>query len=521
MQTVASGWTAEERDSVRKIAQSTQVSWHLQSTVGNRTFTIGVSTIGGNDVIGINPGAVGSPSNYRYFDESQYVTGLSWERGLKMPIGGLSSGLADIQLDNTSNRFTPRYMGGNSELYTAILPRRPIIINAGFNYNGVDQVIPQFSGIVNEQPEVNMRSRTVRLRAGDYTDYFQNKYLDHSAVYTSTTTDVIMKSLLMSELGMSTAQFDLDHGINNIPFGFFEAGAKVSTILDQLAESENGQVYQDETGILRFENRQHWDSSPYTQIQRVILTSQVLNAEAPNFDHLVNAVEVNVIERVKQPLRPIMNFNTATNIPANSTVSLFFDYGDPVLQVITPSDGGTDSYYLANATEDDTGYDMTSSVSVKSIDNFSTSSKIVFQNNSSVPVSLNHVVISGRLAVKTGETTVRLQDDSSVTAYQERLVSISNPYIQDQNWAQSLAQVILNDFAEFEKIQKITIRAIPELQLGDYISWQGRYWRIFDIKNVLDPSSGFIQELTMLQRTVTSYFRIGISTIGGSDKIAP
>ena len=81
--------------------------------------------------------------------------------------------------------------------------------------------------------------------------------------------------------------------------------------------------------------------------------------------------------------------------------------------------------------------------------------------------------------------------------------------------------MIVNDFSQPENLQKITIRAIPELQLYDLISWQGRYWRLFDIKSTIEPSIGYVQELTMLQRTITTYFRIGISTIGGGDKIAP
>src|SRR3990167_4969708 len=109
MQSVVSGWTAEERDTVRKIAHNLQVSWKKETTIGNRTFTIGVSTIGGNDVIGINPGAVAGPGAYKYFNETDYVTELEWERGLSMPTGGLSKAMAGATLDNTSGRFTPRY----------------------------------------------------------------------------------------------------------------------------------------------------------------------------------------------------------------------------------------------------------------------------------------------------------------------------------------------------------------------------------------------------------------------------
>lgn len=521
MQDVTAAFTAEEDDAVRRIAHNLQVSWKRDSLLNNRTFTIGVSSIGGNDVIGANPGAIGSPGNYRYFDESDYVTGLAWERGLNMPVGGVTKALAEAHLDNTSGRFTPRYMGGSSELYTAILPSRPMIINAGFEINGVDEVVPQFSGVLEKQPRVNKRSAEVTLQAADYVDFFENKALDQSAVFTGQSTDVIMEYLLQSQLGMSTSQYEIDPGINVIPFAFFDTGDKMTDIFQELTQAEYGHFFQDEEGVFKFKNRQWGDSSPYNEVQKVLLTSQVISAEAPADDHIINVTEVRGEAYAKQPLRVLMNFATATVIPANSAITLFFDYGTPVLEIIEPTVGGTDSYYSANTVSDDSGADVTSSVDIKSIDTFSTNSKIVFENTSGSSVFLNHVVISGRSAQKTGEIYSRLQDDSSVTAFNERVHTIENRFIQNSDWASSLAQLILDDFSEPENLQKIEIRAIPELQLFDLISWQGRYWRIFNIRATLDPQQGFTQELTLLQRTTTTYFRIGISTIGSSDKIAP
>lgn len=514
MQSVNAAWTVEERDPVRKIAQGTLISWHKQSNLGNRTFTIGVSLIGGNDIIGVNPGAIGSPGNYKYFDESSYIMGLSWERGLNFPTGGLTKALAEVRLDNTSGRFTPRYMGGSSELYTAILPSRPVIINAGFNF-GVDQTIPQFAGLVTEQPEVSMRDRQVRLRATDYTSFFQGVYIDQESMFTSKRTDEVMTTLLTGTLGMNTAQFDLDYGINLIPFGIFEAGTLMSKIFHDLVEAENGHFYQDESGIFKFENRQHWDSSPYTQVQRIIYTAQVLQAQSPNQDHIVNVVEVKSAIIEKQPLQIVFQLGSPLQLNPNSDTELFVSFDDPILAITTPS------AFLANSSNDGTGTDLTSSVSVKSISKFAKTAKIIFTNSSSTTAFMTELNIYGRPAKKISDLYYRAQDDSSVTAYQEKLLTIDNPYIQNQSWAASYAGMILNDFSDIEKLQKITIRAVPELQMGDLISWQGRYWRVYDIKTILDPSYGFIQELTLLQRTITSYFRIGISTIGGTDRIAP
>jgi hypothetical protein len=522
VQSVAAGWTAEERDPVRSIAHNLQVSWKKFSTLSARTFTIGVSTIGGNDIIGINPGAIGSPGNYKYFDESQYVLGLGWERGLNMPLGGLTKALAEAELDNTSGRFTPRYMGGNSELFTAILPRRPMIINAGFDFGGVDQVIPQFAGTLNYAPEVRIRNKTIRLRAADYVDFFQNRYLDQEVMFTSQTTDTVLETL-MTNMGMNTAQYDLDPGINIIPFGLFEKGTRFGDIINQLVQAENGHFYQDESGIFKFENRQHWDSSPYTQVQRIILTGQVINAEAPNMDHLINVVEIKAQIKQKQPAQTIFNLPALTfiTVPGNSSLDQFFEFQDAVLQLTDPTNGGANSYFVANSASDETGTDLTSSIQVNNLGTFAKSVKYRFTNTSSYTVYITQLVLSGRVAKHTSDLYYRQQDDSSVTAYEEQPLRIENDYIQNESWAASLSQMLLTDYSDVENLQKITIRAIPELQLGDLVSWQGRYFRIYNIAAQLNPSVGFVQELTMLQRQITSYFRIGISVVGGTDKIAP
>jgi hypothetical protein len=522
MQTVGAGWTAEAKDTVRSPSQNTRISWKRFSTLNNRTFTIGTSSIGGNDIIGANPGSIGSPGNYAYFDESQYVTGLSWERGLKMPLGGLIKAQAEINLDNNSGRFTPRYMGGNSELFTAMLPNRPVIINAGFNIGGVDQTLSQFAGVINSQPEVNQRRRTVRLSAVDYIDYFQDKYLDQSVMFTSQRTDQVMTTLA-TQLGMNTAQYDFDTGINIIPFGMFEKGTRFADIFDKLAEAENGHFYQNESGIFKFENRQHWDSAPYTTVQKVIYTAQVIDAEAPSDDHLINVVEINSDVYQKQPLQNVFNLPSLSSIlvPAGSSVEQFFEFQDPVLALTHPTNGGTNSFYVANTLSDGSGTDMTSSIAITNIGTFAQNVKYRFTNTTASPIYVTQLVLSARIAKKISTLYYREQDDSSVTAYQEHPVQIDNPYIQDSSWAASYARMVLNDFSDVESLQKITIRAFPELQLGDLVSWQGRYWRVYDIKSTFDPSYGYLQELTMLQRAHVHYFIIGVSQIGGSDKIAP
>lgn len=514
MQVVPTGWTAEERDTTRKIVGSAQVAWKKTFTSTIRIFTIGVSTIGGKDVIGSSGGVISDWNRYQYQDESSRLTGMSYERSLQIPIGGVAKAMAEVNLDNTSNRYTPRQMGGSSELFTAVSkPRRPIILNAGFNYGGVDQTIPQFVGVTTKTPVSSMREKTTRLQADDFLGFLQNRYVDDSSMFTGLRTDQVIENILQN-LGYGTAQYSLDYGIQVVPFGLFEVGTKYLDIINKLVQAENGHFYQDEAGILRFENRQHWDASPYNQVQRVLQTSQVIDAKAPEDSYIINVVEVKSKPRAKQPNQLVFTLSGTKELTAAGNTEIFINFDDPMLSIDNP-------VYVANTLSDGTGTDITSSVTLKSFSKFAKSCKIVLSTNLPGGGYITAMTLYGRPAKVSKDIYTRLQDDSSVTAYEERPYIIENDYIQSQDWANSFAQMVLNDYSNVENLQEIVIRALPELQMGDLVSWQGRYWRVYGIKTSVSPSGGLLQTLKILQRTITTYFRIGISTIGGTDKIAP
>lgn len=516
MQSVTSAFTASSKSSLRNVGASSLISWKKQRLSTARAFTIGVSAIGGNDPIASSGAVVSDWNKYFYFNESSYLTGMSYERGYKMPTGGFSMGMFEANYDNTSGRFTPRYMGGNSELFTSnYKTMRPVILNAGFSQQGVPELIPQFVGLNTKPPRVDVRSKSMTIGGNDFLTYLRNNYLDQEVMFTALRTDQVLYNVL-TNLGFSTSQFDLDYGVNIIPFGLFDVGTRFSDLVDKIVEAENGHFYQNEAGILKFENRQHWSSSPYTNVQKVIYTSEVLDAEGPDSDHIINVVEI--VGQQMQKQQNAIAWQLPAPIPiakSGGQYELFVNFDNPMLAIDTPS------LLEANTLSDRSGTDISSSIAIKSISKFAKACKIVLQNNGTDDGFLTNLVITGRAVVKAADVYSRFQDDSSVTAYQEQPFKLENPYIQNQTWANSYAQMILNDFAEPENLQKIKIRALPELQLGDLISWQGRYWRIFDIKTKLNPGEGFTQELQLLQRTITTYFRIGISTIGGSDKIAP
>jgi hypothetical protein len=526
-QTVTAAFTAEERDSTRKIAQSTQIAWKKDFRSNITFFTIGVSRIGGNDIIAGPAGVQSAWNRYLYNNESSYVTGLAYERELNLPMGGLVKAQADVYLDNTSGRFTPRWIGGRSEIFTAIQPRRPMIVNAGFNLRGVDTTIPQFVGLTDKQAEVDVRNATAKLHGADFVGYLQNRIIDQTSMFTSSYASTVFSNK-MADLGFATAQYEADSGINRIGFGIFETGAKWGDVFNQMAQAENAHILQDEEGVIRWWNRQHYDVAPYTNVQRIITTSQVINAKVPDTDHLVNIVEITASPRdvVTDPelIWQLTNGGAGvTVLAANTTTEVWANYDDPIYAVTTPVSNGTvgqTSYFVANSASDATGTDLTTHISLSKVQNFAQATKFTF-SNSGAAAFLTTLDVWGRPARKTGDIYFRDKVGSSITAYEEHILKIDNNYIQDSTWAQSYATMILQDYSTPDKLAELTIRAMPELQLGDLISWQGHYWRVYGIKTQIDPGNGFVQDLSLVQAATHHYFRIGISTIGGSDAIAP
>lgn len=510
MQTVSSAFTAEETDRVRRISHDLRISWKKDYLLGNKTFTIGVSTIGGSDIIGINPGAIGGPGNYRYFDESEYVQMLAWDRSLNLPQGGLTKALAEAVLDNTSGRFTPSYMGGESELFTSILPSRPTIISAGFELGGISQVIPQFSGIVYKQPKVDKRMGQASLQMADYVNFFQNRYLDNSVMFTGQRSDLALERILQ-ESGMSTAQYRLDEGINVLNFAVFEKGDKFADVIDRIVSAEYGHFYQDEEGVFRFENRQHWDTT--NGGTRLILTADVLESETPGEDHIINVVEIKSQPRAKQESQVVFKLSSPIEIPASSSVEYWVDFDDPMVFLASP-------VFTGNSQEDGSGSDQTGSIALNSASTFTRSAKYIFRNTSGSTVYITSMSIIGRPAKVTEDLYYRDRDSSSVTAFDERPYVVENDYIQDISWARSFATLLLQDFSEPESLHNITVRAKPSMQLGDLVTWQGITWRVYGIRARITPQEGFVQELKLVKRPTRTNFTIGVSLIGGSDIIA-
>ena len=517
MQSVDSTFTSEAKDSVRDIAQRVLISWKKNYNAAISFFTIGVSTIGSSDLIKGDNDQVGDWDKYDYNDETSRVISIGLDREMPQIWGGMRKTMADVVLDNTSGRFTREV---DDDIGTSLVPRRPLKIYTGFKYNGIDNNLMKFVGLTTKPPKVDTRRGIAELYANDFMDYLWNYEAEDSSMYSSSRSDEVIEDLLI-DAGFATSQYDLDAGINIISFGIIEKGQKLGNIIQDITEAEGGQFYQDELGILRFENRQHWTVSPHNVVSMPIHTSLVIDKEEPMNDTIYNICEVKSSPLEKKEKQFVWGLQAPISIKANGKEEIWVDYDDPVQYVDTPQADGATSFYVANSQEDGEGTNKTSVVNLKSIDNFQKASKLVFENTSSQPIWLTELNIWARPIQVVKEILVREKDDSSVTAYGEKVLTIENDYIQDEGFARTVARMVVDDFGEPNNRLDLIIKAQPQLQLGDLVSYGGSYYYLYQIQEDLNASVGYIQTLKLIKRVINTYFRIGISTIGGIDKISP
>ena len=103
-------------------------------------------------------------------------------------------------------------------------------------------------------------------------------------------------------------------------------------------------------------------------------------------------------------------------------------------------------------------------------------------------------------------------------------MTIENDYIQDETTARSLANIILIDNAEYGDILEMTVKGVPQLQIGDFVRVTNKYMnKTFYVQKIVGRMSkgSFTQNLTLIDKQFETYFTIGISSIGGTDVIAP
>lgn len=480
-------------------------------------FTIGVSTIGGTDIIKGQGDVVQEWDKYQYDDYTDRIMQIEVTRQ-EEAVNSVSLAMADIKMRNTDNYFTP---DAGSSIDQFILPYRPAKLYLGFG----GENIPKFTGLTERMPTVDEKSKTASFHLIDFMYSLFNRPLDRTIMLEGVRTDEALEEL-MDAAGILPTQYEFDYGFNIIDFVYFEKGTKFGEAVRELMEAEMGRFYMDEIGFIRFKNRQNYSSIPVWHFDK----SNVLDIKTKTQDDIINVVEIKAQVRRVQALQDFWQLQSAVAIPAGATVEVWADFNDPVTSANDPvlNGGLTDSNFRASTAENpDDGTQVTMGVNVSTA-LFAKSMLMSFENTNAYAIYVNTINIWATPAIVVSTIYVREQDDASVAEFDERVLTIDNEFINNESDATSKAKIMLGDWSQYGGISELTVKGNPALQIGDAVgcSIEG-YAGTFVISKIVDKflftGSGvqYVQTLEVKRREFQSYFTIGVSTIGGTDVIAP
>ena len=512
MQTVTTEFNERANKALRKLTTRMLASFPRSYIPSITFFTIGVSLIGGSDIIKGSGDVVAEWDKYQYDDYSYRVKSIEVTR-TEEQVNSTTLAIADVVLENHDNYFTPNR---GSAIEDFVLPYRPIKLYGGFG----DEAIPQFVGLTEKMPTIDERNKTASFHCIDFMYSLFNRPLDEAVMYQDMRTDEILAALLVA-FGISPTQYSFDVGFNIIKFAFFDKGSKFGDVVKELMEAEMGRFYMDEDGVIRFKNRQNFSSSPVWFFNE----GNINDIQTSKQDDIVNVVEIIANVREVQALQKFWELQSAVVIPANSQLTIWADFEDPVTEADDPEyiTSATTSLFATNTAEDGSG-DAASNVTLDSSYLFSKSFQMVFDNPNAYDVYITALEIFARPAKVVKEIYVREEDTDSVAKYDERVLRIENDYFNNESDATSKAKILLGDQATYANEYVMNVKGNPAIQIGDAVNTSvfgsADTYVVNKIVNRWDAGK-FSQQLTVRKKDFVSYFTVGISTIGGSDVIAP
>ncbi len=482
---------------IRPTRAKVYISWTRQASVTNYAI-VGSSVVNGTDIVqGSGDLGINEADQFDYFDETDSVIRIEYERHLIEPLGGFSMAIADVVLDNTSLRFTPTY---NATIGTALRPNRPLKIFIGFNVSGQDKLIPIIEGLT-LQPQENKQNRTVKISAYDYMRWLNEKPQE-TTIYQNQRSDQIIQDIL-SRAGIGSSNYALDQGLNTIGFAWFEKGQTAGERIKQICEAEEAVFFQDENGVLRFENRDKYVQVPWNGVVWRIDPDDIIQWEEDYSSQIINRMIVGGKPRSVKGESEVWRDGVEEEIAAGQTLEIWASFDDPVTSLTSPADNTDLTAFTATGGG---GSDITSDIDVV-MTTFTTAAKLEITNNNASTAFVNFLRLRGTPATVDYEIQEIFQDTASIDTFNEQQQKLENPYIDDRTFAREMAQNIVRRHKNKTSVIRLKVRGIPQIQLRDQVTVKdpdlGTYknYRVIGIQGVLDRG-GFVQTLRL--REVTS-----------------
>ena len=172
-------WDTHSTASTRQPRHEVSVAWTRQKDEATDFATVGTSLVGGVDIVQGQLGVITEPDTFQYYDETERVVSMMYDRVVDEPLGGLTYAIGDVVFDNTSKRFT---WGVSDTIGTALKPRRPLKMFMGFQVLSQQKTVPVMYGLTDDVENIR-GSSIARVGTSDYIAYTNDYELESTMFY--------------------------------------------------------------------------------------------------------------------------------------------------------------------------------------------------------------------------------------------------------------------------------------------------------------------------------------------------
>lgn len=511
---------------IRPLAQNTLISFTKTRDNNMGWFVLDQSQLDGTDILATDPDdPIQAWDAYEWGDYSSDVMKLDWSRSVAFPYN-VQSATCDVTLNNAHHKYT--YENSSSPLYGYILPKRPIRTYAGFKKNGTAETVPVFVGLTQGMPSYSdIDTSTATFTALDFLSEIGNTQLSNTIMMRDVRTDEAIAEIL-DQAGLDSSMYQLDKGLNVIPFLDLESGSNAGNILAKLIQAENGALWLDEKGIVRFAPRvADLGKTPIMTFD----STNTVSIKPSRTDGIVNRVKITSdIRQIqdKQPIFTVTNENgyesppkeDSYRIKPNGNTIIWISFDNPIWNA-------TNNPVLNGANDDSnfTAVDLSGNAITSGLTAsgtlFSDSMKLTISNANNYEVSITFLEIWGEPAKVVDTIKYDAHDSDSVDKFGEMVLEITdNNFFGSYQNADEYAESILKTRADYSPTMTLKVKGNPALQLGDIIQVNDKFagtYKIIGINSALSGSDGLSIEMTLERFTIMMPFILDQSQLDGTD----
>lgn len=529
MNTVSEKFNEIASGPIRPLDWQVGISWSKQRDPDTSWFTLDQSHLNGNDILADNDNnPIQMWGTYEYAMLRDRITEISVSRSVEFPYN-VQSAICDVSLNNYDGYFS--IDDDNSPISPNILPARPMRTYLGFRSGGLT---PVFVGTTQNIPTYTGRNdSTAQLTAMDFLSTIGDLSLRQMIMMRNARTDQVIAAIL-KQFGLSEGMFKLEKGINVIPFVFFDSDKNAGNALRELVQAENGAMWIDEQGIIRFAPR----TSTIGVKSVMIYNPDSIISVTPSYNSgIINRVYVESDVREVQDFQEVFSVDNSNGyqssaaddsyrLSSNGTTNIWINFDDPIWTANTaPVLNGQDTNSNFTAV-DLSGNKISSKITVTGT-LFAKSLKLSFTNTNGFPVSINYLQIWGEPAKVKGESpTIKYtaEDEESIEKFGLHELSITdNNCFGNQQNIDAFATDVLNRYASYSPSLELEIKGNPALQLQDVITLSGTNydgdWMIKSISHILAPDR-LTTRLTVVRHKVVEAFILDRSILNGPDVLS-